>query len=148
MPSSLRAAAFAPVLAVVLPAVITSVAVAADPASLAGTRWQLVRIIGLDDQFTVPDEATRYTIDFDANGRASLRADCSRVLTTWSSPGAGRVQFGPLAATRAACGPTSLAAQMLRDLPAVRSYSIRDGHLYLAALDEKAPLWEFEPLRE
>ncbi|MEO6928049.1 MAG: META domain-containing protein [Casimicrobiaceae bacterium] len=118
------------------------------PAPLAGTRWQLVRIIGLDDQLTIPDDPTRYAVEFDASGRASLRADCNRTLTTWTSPGAGRVQFGAFASTRAACGPASLADRALRELPAIRSYSIRDGHLFLAALDETAAIWEFAPLTE
>ena len=118
------------------------------PASVAGTQWQLARIIGLDDQLTLPDDPSRYTIEFNANGRASLRADCNRVMTTWTSPGPGRLQFGVFAGTRAMCAPNSLVGRVLRELPAVRSYSIRDGHLYLATLDETAAIWEFEPLRE
>jgi heat shock protein HslJ len=118
------------------------------PGSVAGTRWQLVKIIGLDDQLTLPDEPARYTIEFDAGGRASLRVDCNRVMTTWTSAGAGRVQFGVLAGTRANCAGNSLAGRVMRELPAIRTYSIRDMHLYLAALDETAAIWEFEPLRE
>ena len=118
------------------------------PRPVAGTHWQLVRIIGLDDQLTLPDDPSRYTLEFDANGRASLRVDCNRVITTWTSPGPGRLQFGVLAGTRAVCARSSLAGRVMRELPAVRTYSLRDGHLYLASLDESASIWEFEPLRE
>jgi heat shock protein HslJ len=118
------------------------------PGSVAGTRWQLVKIIGLDDQLTLPDDPARYTLEFDANGRVSLRIDCDRVMTTWTSAGAGRLQFGLLAGTRVNCAGNSLAGRVVRELPAIRTYSIRGMHLYLAALDETAAIWEFEPLRE
>ncbi len=116
------------------------------PPSLAATRWQLVQVIGLDDQLTVPDEAWRYSVEFDATGRAFVHADCTQVMTTWTSAAAGHLQFGAFATTRAACAAGSLAPRALRELPNVRTYSIRDGHLYLASLDETAAIWEFSPL--
>lgn len=121
---------------------------AATPESVAGTRWQLARIIGVDDQLTLPDDGSKYTIAFDANGRAELRVDCNRASATWVSPGPGRLQFGPMAATRAMCAGTSLSTRMLRELAAVRTYSIREGHLFLASPVETSAIWEFEAVHE
>ncbi len=125
-----------------------STAGAAAPESVAGTQWQLARIIGVDDQLTLPDDPSKYTISFDASGRAELRVDCNHASATWASPGPGRVQFGPMATTRAMCAGTSLSSRMLRELAAVRTYSIREGHLFLASPVETTAIWEFEAIHE
>ena len=127
---------------------LAAAAVAATPESVAGTRWQLARIIGVDDQLTLPDDPSKYTIAFDASGRAELRVDCNHASAAWTSPGPGRMQFGPMAATRAMCAGTSLSARMLRELAAVRTYSIREGHLFLASPVETSAIWEFEAIHE
>ena len=92
------------------------------PARLEGTSWQLA----------VPDGA-RYTLRFEADGVFTARIDCNRARGSWSSKGPGRLEFGDrMAMTRAECPPGSLHDQIVRQLPLVRSYVVRDGKLYLA----------------
>ena len=93
-----------------------------------------------DDQGTVrPDDPTRYAMSFDTDGRATLRLDCNRALgaykATPSSEGtSGELSFEPLAATRATCGPGSLEPRLVKALPNVRSYLVKDGRLHLSLM--------------
>jgi para-nitrobenzyl esterase len=109
-------------------------ALLAPQAELAGSAWQLVEIQSMDDSVTRPDDGSKYTLAFDADGRVSLRADCNRGSGTWTSAQPSQLQFGPIAATRAMCPPGSLDARFLRDLGYVRSYVLREGRLYLALM--------------
>ena len=101
---------------------------------LGGSTWQLVRFQGGDDKVLVPDDRAKYTIAFGADGMVSARIDCNRGRGTWSSPGPSQLQFGPLALTRAMCPPGSLHDPIVRQLPYIRSYVMRDGRLYLSLM--------------
>lgn len=120
---------------------------AAHPAAqgLAGTAWVLEAVVSMaDDQPALrPDDPARYTLVFGTDGQAQLRLDCNRGSAGWQAepaPGAsaarrsGSLVFGPLASTRAACEPGSLAPRLVRDLPYVRSYVIESGRLHLALM--------------
>ncbi len=74
------------------------------PSERAGTNWQLVRIASMDDSVSEPDERSHYTIRFDPDGRAAIRADCNRGNGTWKAEGA-KLAFGPIALTRAMWPP-------------------------------------------
>src|SRR3954466_771380 len=111
--------------------------------NLAGTSWQLVRFQGGDGRVLTPDLRSNYTISFGTDGRISARLDCNRGSGTWSTSG-GSLTFGPLATTRALCARGSLYDGIVRNWPYVRSYTIRNGHLYLA-LQADAGSYEFEP---
>lgn len=125
-------------------------------APLAGTQWQLAAIESMaDEQPTLrPADPSRLTLAFGADGRARLTLDCNRGSAGWQAepamaaavastgssavPGdalprqSGRLRFGPLAASRAACGPGSLAPRLAAALPHVRSYVVEGGQLHLA----------------
>lgn len=111
---------------------------------LAGSNWRLVKIQSMDDTELVPDDAAKYTLDFDADGRAALRADCNRGSGSWQSPAPGQLRFGPIAATRAMCPPGSISDRYLAQFEWVRSYVLRDGRLYLATEADGAII-EFAP---
>lgn len=113
--------------------------------NLAGTSWQLVRFEGGDGTTLTPDVRSKYTIAFESDGRFSARIDCNRANGTWSSIGANQLTFGPLAVTRVLCPPGSLYNQMVRQWPYVRSYVMRNGHLFLS-LAADGGIYEFEPL--
>jgi uncharacterized protein len=109
--------------------------------SLSGTAWELVEIQSMDDA----QGATRiakpetFAVNFAANGLASFRIDCNRGTSTWKAiasaeSSSGSIEFGPLATTRAMCPPGSLDQRVLRDLPHVRSYLLKDGKLYLSLM--------------
>ena len=112
---------------------------------LDGSAWRLVNIASMDDTNYAPDDPARYTLVFGKDGRATLQADCNRGSAAWSSTGPGNVEFGPLAATRAMCPPESLSGKYLAQFEWVRSYVMKDGHLFLATMADGAII-EFEPL--
>lgn len=110
---------------------------------LVGTSWQLVRFQGGDDTVLRPQDKTRYTVAFATDG-VSVRFDCNRGSGSWTSAGEGRLEFGPLALTKVMCPPGSLHDHFVRQWPYVRSYLIRDGHLYLSLMADGG-IYEFEP---
>jgi heat shock protein HslJ len=97
-----------------------------------------------------PDDPSLYTMSFAPDGGLSLRLDCNRGTGTWSaapsSPTGGGLEFGPVAATRALCPPSSLDERITADLEFVRSYVIRDDRLYLSLMaDGGIYVWERIP---
>jgi heat shock protein HslJ len=115
------------------------------PGGLAGTSWQLVKFQSMDDTTLTPDDRTKYTITFAADGQLSARIDCNRGHGTWRSAGPNQIEFGPLALTRAQCASGSLHDQIVKQWGNIRSYVIRDGHLFLA-LKLDSGIYEFEPV--
>jgi para-nitrobenzyl esterase len=112
---------------------------------LGGTSWQLVKFQGGDDTTLTPDDKTKYTITFGTDGRVSARIDCNRGSGTWTSSGPHQLQFGPMALTRAMCPPGSLHDRIARDWMAVRSYTVKDGHLFLSLMADGG-IYDFEPI--
>ena len=110
-------------------------------ASLTGTTWELVAIQSMDDAqgTTRIDHPEKFTVSFAADGRANLRIDCNRGSATWKSSlpaesSSGTLEFGPLVSTRAMCPPGSHDQKVMRDLPYVRTYLIKDAKLYLSLM--------------
>jgi len=120
------------------------VAATSGDVGLAGTAWELVKIQFMDDSAAVPDAASKYSLEFLAEGRVAIRADCNRGAGTWQSASPGRLEFGPIAATRALCPPGSIADTYLAQFEWVRSYLLRGGHLFLATMADGA-IVEFRP---
>ena len=112
---------------------------------LAGTSWQLVQFQGGDGTIVTPDDPAKYTVAFAADGTMSVRFDCNRGRGAWKSPQKGRLEFGPMALTRAMCPPGSLHDQLLKHWPYVRSYVLRDGRLYLSLMADGG-VYELERL--
>src|SRR5262245_28232123 len=111
--------------------------------TLAGTSWQLVKFQGGDDLVLRPDERSKYTLAFNADGSLNDRIDCNRARGSWKSPGKGQLELGTMAVTRAMCPPGSLHDQIVRQLPFVRSYTMKDGHLFLSLMADGGT-YEFE----
>ena len=112
---------------------------------LAGTSWQLVRLQPPDGTTLVPNDKSKYTIKFGRDGRVTARVDCNRGGSTWRSARAGELQFGSWSMTRAKCPPGSLHDQIVTEGASVRSYSIKDGHLFLSGMANGGS-YELEPL--
>jgi heat shock protein HslJ/membrane-bound inhibitor of C-type lysozyme len=112
--------------------------------TLAGTSWQLVRFEGGDDTILTPDDGSKYTIAFAADGTLTARMDCNRGRGTWTSSGPNQLELGPLALTRALCLPPSMHDQIVKQWPNIRSYVLKDGHLFLA-LKADGGIYEFAP---
>ena len=111
---------------------------------LAGTAWRLVKIMSMDDSESVPDDGSKYTLAFGADGTASLLADCNRGTGSYTSESPGQLTFGPVATTRMACPEGSLQDTFLAQFEWVRSYVFRNGNLYLATMADGSII-EFEP---
>jgi uncharacterized lipoprotein YbaY/heat shock protein HslJ len=116
-------------------------------ADLGGTSWQLVRFEGGDDSALTPDDGSKYKIAFDANGGISSRIDCNRGHETWKSAGPNQLEFGPIALTRAMCPPAPLNDRVARDWQYVRSYILKDGHLFLSLMADGGS-YEYEPMSQ
>ena len=112
---------------------------------LAGTSWRLVRFEGGDDTVLKPDDPSKYTIELGADGQLTARIDCNRGRGTWTSAGESQIEFGPMALTRAQCPPGSLHDQIVKQWGNIRSYVLRNGHLFLA-LKADGGIYEFEPI--
>jgi len=126
------------------PAPAASDAAPAASTNLEGTSWRLVQI-AMSDGVTKPAiERSRYTIGFGAAGVLNVRFDCNRGRGSWTSPGRGQIEFGPLALTRAMCPVGSLHDELVRQWPHVRGYLVKDGRLYLTLMADGGTL-EFEP---
>jgi putative lipoprotein len=97
---------------------------------LGGTSWRLVKF---------------QTIAFGTDHSLSVRFDCNRGRDTWRSAAAPQLGFGPLALTRAMCPPGSLHDQLVKQWPYVRSYVMRNGHLFLSLMADGG-IYEFEPM--
>jgi para-nitrobenzyl esterase len=113
---------------------------------LGGTSWQLVKFQGGDDTVLRPYDKTIYTLAFTADGNVNARIDCNRGRGTWKSAGKNQIEFGPMAVTRMACAPGSLHDRIVMQLSYIRSYVIKDGHLFLSLMADGG-IYEFEPAR-
>ena len=129
---------------IVSPATI-SLANPQNPSELAGTSWKLIRLQAADETTLVPGDGSKYTITFGSNGRVSARVDCNRGSSTWKSNRANELQFGSWSMTRAKCSAGSLHDRIVREGAAVRSYYIKNGHLFLGGM-EAGGSYELEPL--
>jgi para-nitrobenzyl esterase len=135
-------------------AVVFAFAITSSELALAGgqkssglenSSWQLVKFQGGDDTTLVPDDKSKYTITFGSNGRATVRVDCNRGGSSWKQRGTSELQFGSWSMTRAKCPAGSLHDRIVRDGAAVRSYVIKDGHLFLSGM-AAGGYYELEPL--
>jgi para-nitrobenzyl esterase len=111
---------------------------------LAGTDWELVEIQSMDDQRWAPEDPSRYTLELARDGRATMALDCNRGRSSWSSQQAGQLEFSPVASTRALCQDNGLSERYASQFEYVRSYVLRDGHLFLATYADGAII-EFRP---
>ena len=118
---------------------------AARPVDLAGTSWQLVKLQGGDEETSVPDDGSKYTITFGKNGRVTSRVDCNRGSSTWKLKGSNELEFGSWSMTRAKCPPGSLHDRIVTEGAAVRYFSIKNGHLFLSGM-AAGGYYELEPL--
>jgi para-nitrobenzyl esterase len=64
---------------------------------------------------------------------------------TWKATGSSQLELGPLALTRAKCPEGSLHDQIAKQWTFVRSFVIKDGHLFLALMADGG-IYEFAPL--
>jgi len=118
-------------------------ALAHSAEELVGTSWQLVKFQGGDDKALVPQDRSKYTVAF-AKGGVSVRIDCNRGHGTWKSAGPNQLEFGPMTLTGAMCPAAEVSDRLAKDWGYVRSYVLKDGHLFLSLMADGGT-YEFEP---
>lgn len=129
-----------------LPA-FTGSQVCAQESPLADTRWQLVAIQSMDDNTYTPADSSEYTLAFNTDQSVAIRSDCNRMTGTWAFEGASQLTFPDMAGTVALCTGDSLDERYRAQFRWVRSYVLRDGHLFLATMADGSII-EFRPARE
>ena len=112
---------------------------------LNGTSWQLVKFQGPDERTITVDDKSKYTIKFGSDGRVVARVDCNRASSTWRVTAKGELKFGSWSRTTAKCGPGSLHDEIVTEGADVRSFTIKDGHLFLSGM-QGGGYYELEPL--
>lgn len=111
---------------------------------LAGTGWRLVRFEGGDDAVRTPRAGHRFTIAFADSGVVVARLDCNRGRGSWTSPEPGQLRLGPMRTTLALCPDSAMEAHLVAHWDAVRSYVVRDGHLFVSLLADGG-IYEWAP---
>lgn len=119
-------------------------AAAGGAGELAGSSWQLVKILSMDDSVDEPQDSQLYRLELMSDGTASILADCNRGKGAWTSQVPGQLVFGPIASTKALCPPGSLSEKFLAQFQWVRSYTLKDRHLFLATMADGSII-ELEP---
>jgi para-nitrobenzyl esterase len=117
------------------------------PDGLGSVVWQLVKFRGGDGRVLTP-VGEKYTLEFGADGRVNARIACNRGTGGFRTDGKSQIEFGLMAVTRAMCPPGSMDMhdQVLKQLPNIRSYVIKDGRLFLSLMADGG-IYEFEPER-
>ena len=91
-------------------------------------RWQMSQPSGAP--VVPPSGVDRYTLAFQAGGRANVRADCNRGAGPYELNGA-TMKMGPFAVTKMMCEAGSHDSEFLRDLERVVAFDIARGELAL-----------------
>jgi heat shock protein HslJ len=135
------APALPPVTSIMIPPALA----ANDADALVGRVWAWQRTQFSDGKVVVPDAAERYTLEFLADGRVQLRADCNRGGARFDA-GAGRtLTLSPAAVTKMGCPPGSQGSEFLRELPQVSTYVFASGNLVLTLRVDAGSMY-FAPL--
>lgn len=98
-------------------------------ATLEGTRWEWRSSIQGQDVISV-SQPDRYTVEFQADHRIAVRADCNRGQGAWSAK-LDTMSIGPMAYTRVACAAGSLSKTFVKALENTRLWYVREGALFL-----------------
>lgn len=114
-----------------------------DAHPLAGTEWKLTAIDTSGSTTTLtPVLQARHTIAFAGGGELQLRLDCNRGRSTWTAGlpanGAGSINIGPVAGTRAFCPEPSFGDELAR---------LSDAQRYTLTLDGRQLVIETPNLR-
>src|SRR5580658_584300 len=107
------------------------------PPSLIGTEWLLTDMPGTTVVLT-----SKASFSVLENGRAAGNSSCNRFASSVEINGS-KIKFGPVAATRMACGEDALTTQetqFLRFLSAANRFEIHDPFLLLFAQGYNQPL--------
>ena len=115
-----------------------------DPQTILGKQWQWESTITPVEQITV-GTPKNYTILLKADNKVQVRFDCNRGGGSFRIS-LGKLSFGPIMSTRAACPPGSLDFRFARDLQRVVSFFTMNNNLYLE-LPYDSGTMKFSPVK-
>jgi heat shock protein HslJ len=110
---------------------IVPTATVPNPASLSGTRWELVEIAYNNDKILRPMRGEKATLTFLFDTQVTGSAGINRFNGIFKSTADRALAFGGLASTRAANPPGFIADQYLKDLESANRYRFDKGMLIL-----------------
>jgi len=97
---------------------------------LAGNVWKWTTTQMNDGSSRTPRDPNKYLIEFLADGRVAVQADCNRVSGTYTVNGNRlAITLGP--STLVACPPGSLGDEFVKQLGNIRSYFFKGENLIL-----------------
>ena len=112
-----------------IPAILAACTTNSSGGSLTGVTWQLTSV-KFDGQSTnsVISEPGNYTITFQTNGTANVKADCNNASLTYTTNG-DQITFtaGPM--TLVYCGGASLSNEYVLALQHATTFSVQGGTL-------------------
>jgi heat shock protein HslJ len=94
-----------------------------------GWQWSAMQETVPASQSVVPDPQN-YTITFNTDGSAAIKADCNQVTASYKIDGS-KITITLGASTLMACGDASQATIYLASLSTVNSYAVENGQLQL-----------------
>ena len=117
-------AALALVLALVVMGAVAACSASAE--RLTGTTWQLSSVTEKVPAFQAvvpPEDQSRYTVTFNQDGTAAVKADCNNVAATYTTEET-KITIAPGPSTLAACPDDSLGDKFVVWLSGATSYNI------------------------
>ena len=119
-----------PALPPLTPIMVPPALKAGDDPTLAGRvwTWQASELRGERIAVAAPD---RYTIEFQADGRVQVRADCNRGGAGYAAGADRALSITAVATTKMGCPAGSQGAEFVRQLADVGGYDFVDGNLVL-----------------
>ncbi len=130
--SAAEKAALPPVTPIMIP---PAIAAPAGGESLAGHPWWWQRTQFADGRVIAPDAPDHYTLEFTADGRVAVRADCNRGGARYDAGAGATLVISPAALTKMGCPRGSQGAEFARQLERVAGYRVADGNLVLTLRD-------------
>ena len=121
-------------------------ALAQDGSPLSGTTWRLVKFQGGDGTMQKPPIPDHFTLEFLTGGALAARIDCNRGRGSWKITPPSGIALDTKVMTRAFCGPDSIDVQIMKHLPMIRSFTMKNGHLFLSLMADGGN-YEFEPIK-
>ena len=110
--------------------------------SLEGSNWQLVQLTVPSGFAFVPEDHSKYVLNFRSENRLTGTSDCNSISGSWLQADTA-LHFDPFIATTSLCPPGSLHNNLALYLRDVSTLSFRDAHLVLTTPTEGIEI-EFE----
>lgn len=98
--------------------------------TLAGVVWQWQGTQMMDDTVVTSPDPSRYTLEFSADGKLVVQADCNRAFGSFETDGA-KLDIKALGMTRMACPEGSMDVAFVQNLNDAVAHTFRDGRLFL-----------------